>query len=192
MIYGICAYFLFSVIVVVILNLNRKRHYKIPKARIQKNGLIFYTKKRHRICINNANYLIIGKCVYIKQKRLIMIKNVENIEQIDDFLYFSGLGVVNYCINLTNYYKYFNIAIDSKSFDVAKQKALAIEGIFSYPFCFEEDEDFERYLWIIETIFNIHVEKDKICVRQNKYNLCYTLSYKVNNKMKRIYVGDKK
>ena len=161
-------------------------------AKVGEKGIYFYSRGRHCLIIDDAKFLQISNNVYIKKNRLICLTNVSNVERIGDKLYFNACGYSGLLIDLKNVYRYFNIAIDSKNFDLKKNREMAIQEMLTNPFGFEDNEDFERYLWIIETVFNIHIYNDKIKVGQNKYRLPYVLSYKTNNVTKRVYVNTKK
>ena len=191
MIISIFAYFITFIVTVSVLK-NKKIKYKpFPNLRICKNGIIFYSYMRHRLYIGDAKLLIIKNNIYLKRKKsLIILCNVEyNLIQ-NKFLYFSCFGETRITFNANDFYRYFNIFIKSSKFNFKKLKQITLKSILNNLFNLEDCKLLKRYLNFIKNILRIEIDKERICVSKNLYNLSYELIYKINNTVKHLKVKE--
>ncbi len=133
----------------------------------------------------------VDKIVYIKKdNKMIVLINVDNLCFKDDYMYFSALGKVKILFNCICFYKYFNIEISSQKFDLKDLQQTALLDILNNLFNLKNAKILLKYLKIITKVLNININKKKIVVKRNKFKIPYTLTYKVNNVLKRVKVNE--
>ena len=186
------AYFLTFFCVIQIRKGKHPKYTDFPHLNLNSKGICFVSNQTHRIIINTAKTMLINKNLYIKySSQLVIISNVENIKIYDKYLYFDCLGKVEILFNTKDYYKHFAIIISSNQFDLNKQKQIAILDLINNEFDINQSPLTKRYINIIKNILNIVIDKEKVIVKPNKFKFSYVLTYKSNNKIKRITINEK-
>ena len=126
------AYLLTFFAFLIVLKFKNIRYKTIENAVVCKYGVVFHSKNRHRIKIFGAKILVIDKNVYLKKdKKIVVIKNVDNLFVRRDYLYFNALGEVKIIMNCKKFYKYFCVRITSDKFDLITLKQTAILDILN-------------------------------------------------------------
>lgn len=190
MVYIIVAYVLTLFIVTLLIYLKNNITKKLPVLRLSKDGIVFYSKKRHKIVVGIVKILEMNNAVYIKNKnKTIILKNVKNVINKNNYLYFTAKGEVKILFNVKPYFRYFNIKIISPSFDISSQKYDALNSMINNLFSLHKCAELTRYINVITNILNITITDQQVIVGKNKYNLNYTLVYKLNNTYKRVLVN---
>ena len=133
----------------------------------------------------------ISDSLYIKNnEKVVIISNVKNVEIYENFLYFTGCGKVEISFDCSMFYKYFALEISSQQFDLKPLKQCAIIDIMNNDFELKFSKIAKKYIKIIEKVLNMCIFKEKIIVKQNNFKLSFVLSYKLNNRIKRIYINE--
>ena len=65
MFFAIMSYFVTVFFVAKIMNKKRVRYCEFPVLKIIKDGVVFHSKKRHRLKIESCRYEQMGKVVYV-------------------------------------------------------------------------------------------------------------------------------
>ena len=183
------AYFLTFFAFLIVLKFKNIRYKTIENAVVNKYGVVFSSNKRHRIKIFGAKILVIDKNVYLKKdKKTVIIKNVDNLFIRRDYLYFNALGEVKIIMNCKKFYKYFCVRISSKNFDLSNLKQTAIQDLLNNIFNFTNCTKLKRYLKIMRNILKIDLDNNHVKLTKNNYNLSYTLTYILNGQKKVIHV----
>ncbi len=189
MILAIIAYLLVTAVMITLCLIKRKRYSVFPRMRIVKNGIIFSSHLTHRLSIGNYKFTIIKDMVYIKtNSKMVILKNVDDVYFYKNFLYFRALGKCRLICDCSKIYKYFNILIKSDYIDVEKIKQTALNEITNNLFEFEKCKNLIKYLKIIKYILKIEIKDNSIKVGANKYNIPFTLIYKLNDRIKKINI----
>ena len=184
-------YFLTFVFVKKFKEKHRLKFKPFPNLTLKKNGIVFVSKLKHRIKINNQKYLQIENQIYLKtREEVVVIENVCDVFKYEDFLYFSGLGTVKIIFNCKSIYKYFNLEIKSEKFSLDEQKQSAILDIINNNFQINFSKILKNYIKNIKNILNIQVFSKKIIIKQNKFHLPFILKYKLNSKIKKFYINE--
>lgn len=189
MVYVIFAYFFTSLIVLLVIQIKNRKFEPIKNVKLKKYGLVFLSKNRHRIKIDDAKVLKIENNVYLKKNnRTVVIKNIERVVENKNYLYFTGLGQVKIVINCKKFYKYFCVDVTSEDFDINELKQRAIDDIIQHIFDLNECVELIRFLKIMRDVLKINLENNCVKVEKNKYNFSYILTYIVNGKKKFVRV----
>ncbi len=163
-----------------------------PHLNLTRKGISFISYATHRIKIHNAKTMLINNNLYVKfTSQLVIISNVSGVKIFNELLYFDCLGKVKILFNNKDYYKYFAIKINSNQFDLSKQKQTAILDLINNEFDLLKSQLTLRYIKIIKNILNIEIQKDKILIKPNKFKFSYVLTYKLNNRIKRVSINEK-
>lgn len=171
----------------MIINLSKRFSYPIPELHMTSKFIVFHSKQRHKIKINNAKIMQLEKTVYLKSDtKNFAIHNVDKIYILKDYLYFTALGEVRIIGHFDKIYKYFNIIIKSFRFDLETIKQDAINDLMQNLFNINKAEKVKRYIKIVTEILNIRFTDKGLSIGKNKYNLEYTLLYKKKNQIKKI------
>lgn len=184
---SVVVYIIVFVVTTFLLSKRMKKIEKIKNVSVGKNGIVFMYNYRYNIDISNSKFIIIDNQIFIKKnnKRL-LIKNVDNIEQIGDKLFFNCLGRVEILFDNKDYYKFFNIIIYADKFNLKRLKYKAMQDMLNFPFEFENRYDFRLYIKIVRNILRVNFQQDKIVVKANKYFLPFKMIYKINGKIKKV------
>ena len=189
MIVAIFAYILTTFLVFFIIKKNKYKTKPFPKLKINKNGIIFYSNFKHKIKIGDAKLLIIENTAYLKKvNKVLTIHNVEDVFIKDNYLYFKANGNVKILFNTIDFYRYFNIIIQSEKFNINKLKQLALIDILNNVFNIKNSKIFKKYLNIVKNILKININNKKIEIKPNNFNLSYTVIYKTNNQITKVNV----
>lgn len=161
-----------------------------PKLRLKRNGVFFYSKLRHRVKIGNSKFMQIKNEIYLKTcDNVVVISNVDKVMFVDGYLYFTGIGLISIKLNLKDISNYFNIDIMSEKFSLEEQKQQAILDILNNQFNLKNCERLNKYINNIRSILNIDICSKQIVIKQNQFKLPFVLTYKLNNKIKKVYVN---
>ena len=161
----------------------------ILNCRVLKNGVCFFSNKRHKLKVENAKLLMVKDVAFLKNEhKTIAIKNVKDVCLKNDYIYFTGLGNVKIIFNCEKFYRYFNIKIISADFDLKKNKDEAVLDILNHIFCLKNAKKLQKYLKILIFVLKISINEKKVLVRKNKYNLSFKLIYRLNNVLKVISI----
>ncbi len=169
---------------------KRRRHCNpFPTLVLDRYGISFSSHLKHRIKIGDAKVMQLDNDVYVKcgTKRMIL-KNVDRVYVINDYLYFNALGQCRIIFNTRRIYKYFNIQILSSRFNIESIKQEAIKDILEHMFNIKNSKKLRRFLYICQNILMINLKDNRIVVGRNKFNLKFTLAYKLRDKVKRVNV----
>lgn len=189
--YIVLIYFLILSIVFFLLYKIRFVYNLIPKLCMTKYGLIFHSNKRHRIRVGEVKLLILNNTVYLKRNnRTVVIKSIDRVFLKSGYLYFRALGEVKIIFNCKSFYKYFNILIKSDEFDFNEIKNRALYDMVDYLFSLNECKSLISFLNIVHRILNISINDKNVIVKKNKYNISFSLIYKVNNQLKKININE--
>ena len=177
----------------VVTKIKEKRLVKFkpfPKLILKRKGIFFYSKTRHRLKIGDDKFVQIRNDVYLKTNdKVVIVSNIDKVMFINGYLYFTALGRISINLDLSKISNYFNVEILSKKFNLNEQKQLAILDILNNNFDLKFCKNLKKYINNIENILNINIFSKKIIVKQNKFNLPFVLKYKLNNKIKKVYVN---
>lgn len=187
----VLTYFLILTIVFFLLY-KRKFVYKpISRLNMTKYGITFHSNKKHRIRVGNVKFLMLKNTVYLKRnKKTVVIKNIDRVFLKSGFLYFRALGDVKIVFNCKSFYKYFNILIKSNEFDFYQLKNKALLDMIDNLFTLNECKSLVSFLNILHRILNISISDKNVIVKKNKYNISFSLIYKVNNQLKKININE--
>ena len=189
MIYIVVYFITFS----VVLQLKKKARLKtcnFPSMKMMRDGLKFFSTSKHKIKIDNAKVMQVDKNVYLKKdKKIVQIKNVDNIFVEEGCLYFTALGNVKIILDLSDIYNYFNLKIYTNRIDIEKFKKIALFDIKNNVFDCKNSIFLKKYLKILKNILNINLENNKITIKQNKFKIAFCVEYKTKNGKKRIKVN---
>ena len=189
MIWVIFAYIITTIIVLTILRLLRFKHVEIKNAHIFKYGIIFKSTARHRLFVGDAKMLVVENNVYLKlNKKVVVIKRVANAEIKKGYVYFTSLGETKIIVNIKEIYKYFCIVVQSNAFNLQEIRAMAINEMLADVFNFKNGKAVKRYLNIVKNILKIDLQNNCVKVSRNRFNLHFSLIYKLHNKTKKINV----
>lgn len=173
---------------------RKKHHLKFkpfPNLLLKKDGIVFISNTKHRIRIGEQKYVQLGNKIYLKtSNKLVVIFNVDKVFQNAEYLYFTALGKVRIIFDCHRVYKYFNIEIDSKKFSLNEQKQSAILDLINNNFEINFCKTLKNYIKNIKNILNIHIFKKKLIVKQNKFHLPFVLKYKINNRIRKVYINE--
>lgn len=184
------AYLISFAIVLIVQRVKRLKVEECPAMKLEKSGIVFNSKKRHKLKIYGAKVMQVANSVYLKKdNRLVQLVNVDEIFLEKDYLYFKALGETKLRFDCEKIYKYFNLKIKSKKIDVEKFKKLAIIDIKNHIFDLKNAKFLKIYVKILKKILNIHIEEEKITIKQNKYKIPFSVLYKSKGVKKRINVN---
>ena len=170
---------------------NSLNYHKFPHVGINKSGIKFYSTLTHRIKISNVKIMKIGDLLYVKNnEKVVIVSNVKDVKIYEKFLYFTGCGKVEISFDCSEFYKYFALEIFSEQFDLKPLKQYALIDLMNNDFELKFSKTAKKYIKIIENVLNISIFKEKIVVKQNNFKLSFVLSYKLNNRIKRIYINE--
>lgn len=162
-----------------------------PKLKIRNDGIYFNSTKRHRLKIGCAKIMQVGTKVYMQQDKIyITIQNIDKVFVRDGYIYFKGLGEVKILCNMRPIKRYFALRIESNKIEVSNMQNKAKNAIINHLFNMNECVELREYLTLISKVLNIKVNAEKIVVRKNKYNIPFTLYYRVNNVIKKINIQE--
>ena len=185
---------LYTIVFIIVLYLCRikRTRYKIfPKLKLNKQGIIFYSKSNHRIKIDNLKFIVVKDMVYIDiNANMFILKNVKNVHYYKNYLYFTCLGDCKFYFDTKLIYKYFNIKIESDYLDIENLKQLALLDMINNKFRLNSSRILNKYINVIKNILNINISDKEIVIKENKYRIPFVLIYKVNNKIKKIKVEE--
>jgi len=165
------------------------RHENFPTLKMKKSGISFVSTSTHRIKITNIKTKLIGKTLYLKTtKTLIIITNVKDVKIYNQFLYFTCLGRVQVFFDCKEFYQYFVIIIKSDQFDINELKQSALINLANNGFDINFSDIAKKYVNIIKKVLNINIFDKKITIKQNKFKFSFELVYKANNKIKKVII----
>lgn len=189
MILIILSYLLTSLVVLYLCKKRRIRYNIFPKLNMTKCGINFFSYSRHRIRIDEKNFMILKDRVYIKTAgNFVILKNVGQIFYHKNYLYFSAMGDCKFFFDCKQIFRQFNILIESEYFDFDQIKQLALLDIINNQFELKKCKILIKYLKLIKHTLNIQITDSEIKVKANKYNIPFTLIYKLNDKIKKVNI----
>lgn len=163
-----------------------------PYMTLKKDGIYFSSNSTHRIKINSMEAMLVGDALYLKtENQIIIISNVSSVKIFNEYLYITCLGDVKIYADLVGIYRYFSIKIKSKKFNIEAIRQEAIIDFINHEFNINFSNVLKRYIKIIENVLNIHIFKEKIIIRPNKFKFPLEMTYKLNNKIKHIKFNSK-
>ena len=162
---------------------------EIGEVKIASDGLEFPSYSRHRLDVSNCKCVFSFHRVGIYSKdKIIFIENILDCFIHENFLYFKGNGTVKIIFDFEDRH-YFYLDIKSNMVDINHYKSLAlielVENLFDYMKC----ENFKKFLKIVKNLLKIRIFNDKIEINQNKFKISYTVRYKINNKIKKVFIN---
>ena len=177
---------------VINLKKTKKIKYKpLPKLYMKKDGITFTSTSTHRLKIENKKTMQIGNVLYFKtESKLIIISNVKEVRIVNEYLYFTALGNVKFTFDCEEFFRYFALSIKSQQFNLDELKQSAICDLINNNFDINFCKNAKNYINIIEKVLNICIFQEKIIIKPNKFKLSFTLTYKLNNKIKRIIINE--
>ncbi|MBR1987999.1 MAG: hypothetical protein IKA36_03055 [Clostridia bacterium] len=130
---------------------------------------------------------MINDQIFLKyQDRRIAVKNVSDIEKVDDKLYFTCQGRVEFLYDNSAWYKFFNVIIYSDKFDLKKIKHKAMIDMVYNPLNFVEKKNFSNFIGIVKGIFRLDFKNKQMRVCANKYFLPFKMIFKLNGKIRKV------
>ncbi len=169
---------------------SKLNYQNFPTLTLKKNGIFFTSKQTHRLKIINGKYMLANKILYLNlSNKLVVISNIKDIKIFEGYLYFTALGEVEITVDNMNIYRYFALKVNSSQFDFNAIKQKAIKDYINNNFDINLSKNMKKYIKIIEEVLNIHIYREKIVIKSNKFRLKFQLIYKLNNKIKRIIVN---
>ena len=186
--------FLLSYIVTLFVTtyIVQKLKYKtkpIPKLKVSKFGIEFFSNQKHKIRVVNAKIITTNESVFIKTNNsIIVIKNIKSVLIRNEHIYFCAGGVVEMLFDCSTFYKYFNICIKSNDVNFEELKQTALLDFVNNNFDVSSAKKFNKFLNFIKNTLKIEINKEKIKVFANNLNLSYLLVYKINNRIKQINI----
>lgn len=191
MIIAIFAYILTIFLVFYKIKKNKYKTKPLPKLKINKNGIIFYSNEKHKIKLDNVKLLVIEYTAYLKSdNQIVTIHNVEDVFFYEGYLYFKAKGDVKILFATAEIYRYFNLIIQAKKFNLNKLKQLALIDVLNNVFNITNSKILKKYLNIVKNILKININNKKIEIKPNSFNLSYTLIYKTNNCITKVKVEE--
>ena len=161
----------------------------IPKLKVTKFGIEFFSNQKHKIEITNAKIIKTDESIFLKvQDKIILIRNVKNLVLRNEHIYFCANGSVRIIFDCSTFYKYFNICIKSNDINFEELKQIALLELLNNNFDVSRAKKFKKFLNFIKNTLKIEINKEKIKVFANNLNLSYLLVYKMNNKIKQINI----
>lgn len=183
-------YLLSSFVVVCIackIKLSSKR---ILNPKVKKFGIVFYSNNRHKIRIGQAKVIYIGNLIYLKENnKFIIIKNIVDVIVKNEYMFFKANGEVKIFFNCP-FYRYFNLNIRSSYFDLNSAKQQTIDEMLNNLLNLESCIKLKKYLNFIKNTLKIRINNEKIVIFLNKFKIPYTITYKLNNKIKKINIKE--
>lgn len=191
MIVAIFSYILTTILVFSLIKKGKYKTKPFPKLKITKNGVFFTSNNKHKIKVKDVRLLIIENTAYLKtNNEIATIHNIDDVFIKDNYLYFKAKGEVKILYNTNEIYRYFNIVIQSNRFNLNKLKQLALLDVLNNVFEVKKSKILKKYLYIIKNILNIDINNKRIEIKPNKFNLSFTLIYKINNKITKVKVQE--
>ena len=191
MIYSVIAYILAYFLINFIIAKSRWIFHSFPKLKFTKQGIEFVSFKKHRIKLNQCKYVQLNNLVYIKTtNQLIVIKNVDNLFERQDYLYFKALGKVKIVFDFKQEYKYFNLKLSSNKIDINDMWKKAGFDVVENITNLNNAEHYKKYINLLTRILNIEICDDGLKIRKNKFNIPFSVVYKLNGKIKRVNINE--
>lgn len=154
-----------------------------------KYGLSFYSFEQHRIIIENAKIMQVGNLVYVKRNnKMFILKNVDNIQVANGFLYFKAEGHVEIILNCRNIYKYFSVDINSQKLNISAFKDQALNFLATNPMSLNNNSKINHYINFLKNILNIDLDGGRLKIGRNKFKIPFSLTYKLNGKIKKVNI----
>jgi len=187
----IIAYLMAFILTVQVKTRVRYNFFPFPEMKVTKTGLIFVSKLRHRLKINDAKVMHVDKNVFVQREdtKLSLI-NVDKVMTKNGYIYFTCLGKCKISIDLDKIYKYFAIELFSDKLDLQTLKKEARIDILNNIFNLTRAEKLKLYLKTIRNTLGIRVNKDNLKIRQNKFKIPFILTYKLRGKTKKVSVNN--
>ncbi len=190
MIIAIIAYFVSFFCVTRFKKVKLKKT-NFPHLKMSKSGISFFSESEQTIKVGKVKLMQVKNLLYLKiENNIIIISNVKDSRIIDNNLTFKCLGNVKILFDCSKYYRYFLLEFKSHQFNLNKQKQIAILDLLNNNFDINFCKYTKKYIKIIQNVLNIHVFKEKIVIKKNKFKLSYVVSYKINNIVKRVRVNE--
>ncbi len=187
----ITIYLLVMTIVMLLRKNIKTKFFPYPELKIKDDGIYFNSTRRHKIYISNAKVMQVGTTVYLKDYKInVTLINVDRIYLKDGNLYFNGLGEVRVLCNMRRVRRYFAIGIKSEQLEFDKMRTKAKMSLINHLFNINECNELKEYLSLITRVLNIRLTDDRVVISKNKYNISYTLYYKINNVIKKVRIGE--
>ena len=188
MVMGIVAYFVVVIMVIWALDFNCKSFQELPTMIVVKDGVEFYSKKRHRVKIDNCKYEQMGNNIFIfcNNGGMIEIKNIDNIFKRENYLYFKAKGKVAIYSKISNEYEYFYLNIHSEKFDIQQVKQNALKELVNNFFDLNLSKNAKKYLNILKNVLKITIFENKLTIKQNIFKFPFKIEYIINGKIKRV------
>jgi len=188
--FSLVAYFFTFFLINVLRKKHNNKFKSFPYMKMQKNGIVFTSFLQHRIRIYNIKYLQMGTNIYLKTSTgIVIISNVKILKHEKDFLYFKCFGEIKILFDCKKIFRYFNIRIESEKFKINHLKHMALMDLINSGFDENKSKMLQKYIKILKNILNIYIFDEKIIVKQNKFLFPFTIKYKLNNRVKIVYIN---
>ena len=189
MFYFIIAYIVSVLITILFIEKFKYKHSPFPKLKLTKFGVEFFSTENHKINIGYNKIFVADKKVYLKTKnQIIVFDNIKNITCKNEHMYFTACGIVKIDFICEDVYKYFNLMIKSKSFNFNYLKQTAIVDLMNNEFDISKAKKFNQFVNFIKNTLKIQINNKRVMIFSNNLKLSYQLTYKMNNKIKKINV----
>lgn len=161
-----------------------------PMLKLNKNGVSFFSKGTHSIKVDNIKTMLNNSVLYIKiEQKLVIVTNVKNVMIFNNKLYFTSCGETKIIFDCNSFYRYFALKITSHQFCLDDLKQLAIKDLINSNFNLTKAKTTRKYINIIENILNIHISDRQVIIKPNRFKFSFNVTYKVNNKIKRVNIN---
>ena len=185
-------YFLTIFFLLICASKNKIKTKPFPKLKMNKNGIFFTSKFKHKVKIENLKVMLLDDCVYLKNDNtFIIIKNVFSAFKLNNYLYFNAMGEVKIIFKTEEFFRYFNLVIKSNKFNLNKLKQEALKDILNNLTNIKNSKILNKYINFIKNVLKIDINNKKIEIKPNIYNLPFTVFYKINNKVTRVVVQER-
>lgn len=161
-----------------------------PQLHLLKDGIYFNSTFQHKLKIDDASVMQIDNEIFLsKSGRRIVIKNATLCFIKNGYMFFKPLGNCCIGINTSRFYKYFEIIIKSKQFNLETMKQQALQDVLFNIFNINKCIKLKRFLHIVTNILKIKIINNKLNISQNKYGIPFSVEYVKNGKKKRVNIN---
>lgn len=189
MIYFLFSFLIAEILFCIIFEVFKYRVAEFPKLKITKSGIKFFSFKQHKIKIGNSKVFELGGNFYLKTNtQIIIFKNIKNVKTRNGYMYFISCGNVEIIFNAIDFYKYFNIEINIDKLNFSEFKQTAILDFINNQFNISNSKKLQKFLKFIKNTLKIHINSKNLKIFSNNLKISYQITYKLNNKIKRINI----
>ena len=183
----IAIYLLTICLVFITLKAKRNKVFDLPELNFEQDKICFFSKRKHKIKCENCSVLAIGDKAFLKSgKRKICIQNITDVFLKKDYLFFKACGSVEILFGKNKLFRYLQLNICSKDFDLSSLKRQAELEVVNNLFDLRNCKQLKRFLRFVVKVLKINAQGEKLIVKQNNYNFSYSVDYFCKNVKKRI------